>query len=141
MSRLDIYPQAESSKAPWRRLAKSVQGSVTRETEQYTIWLKTSEEESMVSLNYTSELAWLIFVQRQGYEVAQQRRTHLRQIAQNARTEVQRVEDARLAKDQEDMERMLRGIALKQHDEEEELNRQFAEREKRLWLVSSTQAA
>lgn len=63
----------------------------------------------------------------------------MRQIAQNARTEVQRVEDARLAKDQEDMERMLRGIALKQHDEEEEINRQFAEREKRLWLVSSLQ--
>ncbi|WWC86751.1 uncharacterized protein L201_001629 [Kwoniella dendrophila CBS 6074] len=84
---------------------------------QFDDWLKTADQE-----------AW-----RDGQKQANQRRGEIRNIATNARARIQSQEEARLAKEAEELRKMLEGMSMKHDREEEELERKFREREKKLW--------
>ncbi|WWD07510.1 hypothetical protein V865_005611 [Kwoniella europaea PYCC6329] len=85
--------------------------------DQYDLWLKTADQE-----------AW-----RDGQKQATERRGQIRSIASNARARLQSQEQDRLAKEAEELRMMMEGMTMKLHKEGEELERQFKEREKKLW--------
>ncbi|WWD21609.1 hypothetical protein CI109_106095 [Kwoniella shandongensis] len=87
------------------------------EPSDYDRWLKS-----------TDQAAW-----RDGQKAAQERRGEIRVIASNARARLRGKEDDRVAREAEEMRRLLEGMAIKQNKEEEETARKFAEREKKLW--------
>lgn len=60
----------------------------------------------------------------------------MREIHMHARGKVVSAEHSRAAREEEEMRRMLEGLAIKQTRQEEEMARRFAEREKKLWAVS-----
>ncbi|OCF58660.1 hypothetical protein L486_03150 [Kwoniella mangroviensis CBS 10435] len=84
---------------------------------QYDLWLNTADQE-----------AW-----RDGQKQATERRGQIRNIASNARARLQSQEQDRLAKEAEELRMMMEGMTMKLHKEGEELERQFKEREKKLW--------
>jgi nucleoporin GLE1 len=65
--------------------------------------------------------------------LANERRGQLDALQSNARERIRLREQARQAQEEEDMTRLLESMAIKQHRDEEELARKFAEREKQLW--------
>ncbi|KAK8847518.1 hypothetical protein IAR55_005376 [Kwoniella newhampshirensis] len=87
------------------------------EPSDYDRWLKS-----------TDQAAW-----RDGQKAAQERRGEIRVIASNARARLRGKEDDRMAREAEEMRRLLEGMAIKQNKEEEETAKRFAEREKKLW--------
>ncbi|WVW78289.1 hypothetical protein I302_100243 [Kwoniella bestiolae CBS 10118] len=84
---------------------------------QYDLWLKTADQE-----------AW-----RDGQKQATERRGQIRNIATNARARLQSQEQDRLAKEAEELRKMLEGMTMKHSREEQEMEKQFKEREKKLW--------
>ncbi|ORY21293.1 GLE1-like protein-domain-containing protein [Naematelia encephala] len=113
---------------PWRervyrdystapRAKGSIKSLLEKKPTAYELWTKVTEEEAM----------------RDGHRLAQERRGELRERANNARAEVRHADDLRLQREEEEMRRMLEGMALRQTREAEERRRDFAEREKRLW--------
>lgn len=74
--------------------------------------------------------------QADGRLAAQERGAHLRDIATNARLDVQNEHDRRAARGEEEMRRMLEVMAIRQSTEEEETARRFVERNRQLWVVS-----
>ncbi|WVR04749.1 hypothetical protein IAU60_001760 [Kwoniella sp. DSM 27419] len=72
-------------------------------------------------------------VWREGQRQAQERRGELRAIASNARARVRGQEEERLAREADDIRKLLEGMTIKHDHEEKEIARKFAEREKKLW--------
>lgn len=62
----------------------------------------------------------------------------MKEIELNARHVVSAAEKARSVREEEEMARLLEGLVLQQARKEEELAKRFAEREKKLWAVSSS---
>ncbi|WVF69645.1 hypothetical protein IAT40_004424 [Kwoniella sp. CBS 6097] len=110
---------ASKSKSKRSSLSNSVKVEELQveEPSEYDQWIKKSDHQ----------------VWKEGQKQAQERRGELRVIASNARARVRSAEDQRLAKEAEDIRMMLEGMAIKHDQEEEEIARRFAEREKKLW--------
>ncbi|WRT64642.1 uncharacterized protein IL334_001576 [Kwoniella shivajii] len=102
---------------PKKQMNLRVEGATGEREDQYDLWLKTADQE-----------AW-----RDGQQQASERRGEIRNIASNARARLKTQEDDRLAKEAEELRKMLEGMSVRQGQEEEEIERQFKEREKKLW--------
>ncbi|WVQ98199.1 hypothetical protein IAU59_005321 [Kwoniella sp. CBS 9459] len=116
---LSLSHSALASKSKRSGLSNSVRADELQvdEPSEYDQWIKKSDQQ----------------VWRDGQRQAQERRGELRVIASNARARVRSAEDQRLAKEADDLRKMLEGMAIKHDQEEEEIARRFTEREKKLW--------
>ena len=74
---------------------------------------------------------------QEGQRLAIERREDLRGIVYDARATVMSEEDIRAAREEEEIRRMLEGMAIRQTREREETECRFEERRKQLWTVRS----
>ncbi|ORX33992.1 GLE1-like protein-domain-containing protein [Kockovaella imperatae] len=106
---------AESSRA-WKKRSSvmDLDGSLRG---GYDEWLRTTERLAIQSAQ----------------KMARDRRQSLREIATNARTDISSAHARRQARNEEQMDRMMQGIALVDKEGKDETQRRFQERQKRLW--------
>ena len=78
--------------------------------------------------------------QQEGQRLAIERMEDLRVIVRDARATVMNEEDIRAAREEEEIRRMLEGMAIRQTKEKQETERQFEERRRQLWVVRSIHA-
>ena len=71
-----------------------------------------------------------------GWRTAKQRDKSLRQVMIKARAGLRNEQEAKAAREEEEIRRMLEGMAIKRAQDEEEDQRKFREREQQLWAVS-----
>lgn len=102
-----------------------------------TVFLKLTEEKSMVRLRPYQLETVDADDQREGRKTASDRRAQLKAISQSVRHSISQGEKERNKREDEEMARLLQGMVMQQEKKEKELAEQFAEREKKLWAVST----